>query len=100
MTDYNSLSDLLSPVSVDSFVTQHFATRPLHIKGAPDRFADLFSRADFDRIARTGRVRVRCLYRDDQERIIRETGERPTITLQPADIPSARSAGATVFLTG
>lgn len=100
MTDYNSLAELLSPVSIDSFVTQHFSTRPLYVKGHPDRFAGLFDRADFDRIASTGRVRVRCLFRDDQERIIRETGERPTITLAPDDIPSARSSGATVFITG
>lgn len=44
-----TLTALLAPLAPEDFVDRHWARAPLHVRGGEEKFADLFSRARFDR---------------------------------------------------
>jgi ribosomal protein L16 Arg81 hydroxylase/catechol 2,3-dioxygenase-like lactoylglutathione lyase family enzyme len=44
----SALARLLAPVTPEEFLERYWQQRPLHIRGTPDKLADVFDRAAFD----------------------------------------------------
>ena len=94
------LATLLSPLSVEDFLTKYWARRPLHVKGAADKYTGFFDRARFDRAIKTldstgATVRMRATF-DAAQKV---PGRVPQLPLTAAAVPQAYDAGATICVT-
>lgn len=98
------LCALLAPLLPDEFISHYWLSRPLYLKGAPDKFSALFNRARFDAAAQrawsadsAGACRLHAMMPTDEEDLI----DTPMTMEQigAGDIEALLAAGISVCLT-
>jgi ribosomal protein L16 Arg81 hydroxylase len=84
----STLEEVLSPISIKTFLWEYFGKRPLLIRGTPRKFNTLLKPQDF--IRNLDRVtEIRCVF-----------GELRQATIGPGDLREMFEAGATICVTG